>query len=40
MRRKEKIADAGMERIHKEFNSLKIAKYVIDLIEIETYNSP
>ncbi|MHC4748850.1 MAG: glycosyltransferase family protein [Planctomycetota bacterium] len=37
---RKKIADAGMERAHKEFNCCKIAKYVIDLIETGTYNAP
>ena len=37
---RKKIADAGMERAHKEFNCRKIAQYIIDLIETGTYNSP
>lgn len=35
-----KIADSGMERIHKEFNCQKIAQYYLDLAENGTYNAP
>jgi spore maturation protein CgeB len=37
---RKKIADAGMERVHKEFNCQKIAQYVLDLVETGTYNAP
>jgi len=37
---RKKIADAGMERVHKEFNCEQIARYIIDLIETGTYNAP
>jgi spore maturation protein CgeB len=37
---REKIANAGMQRAHKEFNCEKIAKHVIDLIETGTYDAP
>jgi hypothetical protein len=37
---RKKIADSGMERIHKEFNCLKIAQYYLDLAENGTYNAP
>ncbi|MHC4571361.1 MAG: glycosyltransferase family protein [Planctomycetota bacterium] len=37
---REKIARAGMERAHSEFNCEKIAKYLIDLIETGTYDAP
>jgi spore maturation protein CgeB len=37
---RKKIADAGMERAHKEFNCRKMAQYIIDLIETGTYNAP
>ena len=36
---RKKIADAGMEIAHKEFNCRKIAQYIIDLIETGTYNA-
>ncbi|MHC4157719.1 MAG: glycosyltransferase family protein [Planctomycetota bacterium] len=35
-----KIADAGMEYAHKEFNSVKMAGYLIDLIEKGRYDAP
>jgi spore maturation protein CgeB len=35
-----KIADAGMEYIHTEFNCVKIAEYTLDLIETGTYKAP
>jgi len=35
-----KIADAGMERAHSEFNCEKIAKYIIDVMETGTYKAP
>ena len=35
-----KTADAGMRRIHTEFNSVKIAGYILELIEKGTYNAP
>ncbi len=35
-----KIADAGMERVHKEFNCQKIAQYLLDLVETGTYHAP
>lgn len=37
---REKIARAGMQRAHNEFNCEKIAKYILDLIETGTYNAP
>jgi spore maturation protein CgeB len=37
---RKKIADAGMGRIHKEFNCQKIAQYYLDLAENGTYNAP
>ena len=37
---RKKIADAGMERAHKEFNSLKIAGYLLDLVEKGCYSAP
>jgi glycosyltransferase involved in cell wall biosynthesis len=36
---REKIAQAGMEHTHKEFNCTKIAGYLLDLIEKGTYNA-
>lgn len=35
-----KIANAGMERAHSEFNCQKMAKYIIDVIETGTYKAP
>jgi len=37
---REKIAKAGMGRAHKEFNCVKMAQYVIDLIENGRYDAP
>jgi len=37
---REKIAMAGMERAHSDFNCEKIAQYMLDLIETGTYNAP
>jgi hypothetical protein len=35
-----KIANAGMERAHTEFNGSKIAKYILDVIEKGSYDAP
>ena len=35
-----KIANAGMRRVHTEFNCEKIAKYTMALIETGTYDAP
>jgi len=35
-----KIADAGMQRVHAEFNCERIAKYILDLVETGTYDAP
>lgn len=35
-----KIANAGMQHIHTEFNCEKIAKYTMDLIEKGSYSAP
>lgn len=35
-----KIADAGMERAHAEFNGKKIAQYTLDIIENGSYDAP
>lgn len=35
-----KIADAGMERAHAEFNGTKIAQYTLDIIEKGDYDAP
>jgi spore maturation protein CgeB len=35
-----KIADAGMRHVHTEFSNVKIAKYILKLIETGTYNAP
>jgi glycosyltransferase involved in cell wall biosynthesis len=37
---REKIAMAGMQRAHAEFNCEKIAGYLLDLIETGTYDTP
>ena len=37
---REKIAKAGMQRTHTEFNCLKMAQHVIDLIEKGHYDTP
>ena len=37
---REKIAKAGMQRAHAEFNCEKMAQYMLDLIETGTYDSP
>ena len=37
---RERIAMAGMERTHSDFNCEKIAQYMLDLIETGTYNAP
>jgi hypothetical protein len=35
-----KIADAGMKHVHTKFNSVKIAGYILDLVEAGTYSAP
>jgi len=37
---REKIAKAGMKIAHTEFNCLKMAQYVLDLIEKGHYDAP
>jgi hypothetical protein len=37
---RQKIAQAGMQHAHKEFNCVKIAKYLIDLAETDGYDAP
>ncbi len=37
---KQKIADAGMNWVHEQFNCVKIARYILDLIEKGSYNAP
>ncbi|MFC1739006.1 glycosyltransferase [Planctomycetota bacterium] len=37
---RERIAKAGMERAHKEFNCEKIAQYVLDVVEKGSYDAP
>lgn len=37
---RKKIADAGMKHVHTEFNSVKIAGYILELIEEGTYSAP
>ena len=37
---RKKIADAGMKWVHEQFNCVKIAGYILDLIENGYYNAP
>lgn len=37
---RKKIADAGTQHIHTEFNSTKIAGYILELLEKGTYSAP
>ena len=37
---RKKIADAGMQRAHSEFNSVKIAGYILDLVQKGNYSAP
>jgi spore maturation protein CgeB len=37
---RKKIADAGMKWTHEQYNSVKIAGYILDLIGKGTYNAP
>ena len=37
---RKKIADAGMKHVHTEFNSVKIAGYILELVEKGSYNAP
>jgi spore maturation protein CgeB len=37
---REKIARAGMEKAHSEFNTERIAKHLLDLIETGVYDAP
>jgi glycosyltransferase involved in cell wall biosynthesis len=37
---RKKIADAGMKWIHEQFNCVKIASYILDLVEKGEYDAP
>ncbi len=37
---RKKIADAGMKWVHEQFNCVKIAGYIIELVEKGSYNAP
>ena len=37
---REKIAKAGMERAHKEFNCQRVAQFMLDIIDKGTYDAP
>ena len=37
---RKKIADAGMKHVHEQFNSVKIAGYILELIEKGSYSAP
>ncbi len=37
---RQKIADAGMARVHSEFNGTKIAQYMLETIEKGSYKAP
>jgi len=39
-REREKIAMAGMQKMHNDFNCQKMAQYMLDLIETGSYNAP
>jgi hypothetical protein len=39
-RERKRIADAGMERVHTEFNCQRIAGYLLDLVETGKYTAP
>ncbi len=36
---RKKIADTGMKWIHEEFNCVRIAGYMLDLVEKGSYNA-
>jgi hypothetical protein len=38
--KRKKIADAGMKWVHEQFNCVKIAGYLLDLVEKGVYNAP
>jgi len=38
--KRKKLANAGMKYAHEQFNSVKIAGHILDLIEKGTYNAP
>jgi len=37
---RKKIADAGMQWVHEQFNSVKIAGYILELVKKSTYSAP
>jgi spore maturation protein CgeB len=37
---RKKIADAGMKWVHEQFNCVRIAGYILDLIETGSYSAP
>lgn len=37
---RKKIADAGMKWVHEQFNCVKIAGYILDLVEKGSYSAP
>ena len=37
---RKKIADAGMQHVHTEFNSVKFAGYILELVEKGSYSAP
>ncbi|MHC4259717.1 MAG: glycosyltransferase [Planctomycetota bacterium] len=37
---RKKIADAGMKWVHEQFNCVRIAGYMLDLIETGSYSAP
>ena len=39
-RPRKKIADAGMKWTHEQFNGVKIAGYILDLVEKGAYKAP
>jgi spore maturation protein CgeB len=37
---RKKIAEAGMKWTHEQFNCVKIASYILELVEKGTYSAP
>ena len=37
---REKITKAGMQKAYTDFNCVKIAQYMLDLVETGTYDAP
>jgi spore maturation protein CgeB len=37
---RQRIADAGMKYVHQEYNSIKIGKYILEIVEQGTCKAP